>query len=72
MVPAAALLPLLALVAPALANEIVEIFLGTPFEGGRHEKRIEELAAIEAKSPEEIDAYLDSLVAGITARASQK
>ena len=59
-------------VAPQLAIEILEIFLGQPFEGGRHVKRIEQLAAIESKSPEEIDAYLDSLVPGITARASKK
>lgn len=57
-------------VAPALANEIVEIFLHTPFEGGRHVKRVEQLAAIEAKPVEEIDAYLDSLVPGITERSS--
>lgn len=59
-------------VAPQLANEIVEIFLTQPFEGGRHVKRIEQLAAIESKSAEEIDAYLDSLVPGISARASKK
>lgn len=27
--------------APALARELVEIFLKTPFEGGRHERRVE-------------------------------
>lgn len=59
-------------VAFGLANEIVEIFLGTAFEAGRHVKRVEQLAAIETKSPEEIDAYLDSLVPGITERASAK
>ncbi|MDR1126323.1 MAG: ribose 5-phosphate isomerase B [Deltaproteobacteria bacterium] len=27
--------------APALARELVELFLTTPFEGGRHERRLE-------------------------------
>jgi ribose 5-phosphate isomerase B len=27
--------------APALARDLVEIFLKTPFEGGRHERRVE-------------------------------
>lgn len=27
--------------APALARELVEIFLKTPFEGGRHERRVQ-------------------------------
>jgi ribose 5-phosphate isomerase B len=30
-----------------LAEQIVEKFLGTPFEGGRHERRVELLSAIE-------------------------
>lgn len=34
-------------VAPALAWEIVGVFLATPFEGGRHVPRIAQLAAIE-------------------------
>ena len=36
-------------VAPALAEEIMQIFLSTEFEGGRHERRIEEIAEIEAE-----------------------
>jgi ribose 5-phosphate isomerase B len=35
------------IVAPELAEEIVRIFLDTPFEGGRHQRRIDEIAAIE-------------------------
>ena len=34
-------------VAPAYAHEIVSVWLATPFEGGRHEPRIEQIAAIE-------------------------
>lgn len=35
--------------APELAMVIVEVFLSTAFEGGRHVPRIEQLAAIEAE-----------------------
>lgn len=31
------------LLAPALACEIIGLFLDTPFEGGRHEKRVEKI-----------------------------
>jgi len=34
-------------VAPELAEEIVLLWLGTPFDGGRHERRVEQIAAIE-------------------------
>ena len=34
-------------VAPALAEEIVGLWLGTDFEGGRHQQRIEQIAEIE-------------------------
>ncbi len=34
-----------------IALDIVDIFLSTPFEGGRHVKRIEELAKYEAGEP---------------------
>ena len=34
-------------VAPALAEEIVQLFLTTPFEGGRHQRRLDQIAAIE-------------------------
>jgi ribose 5-phosphate isomerase B len=35
------------IVAPTLAEEIVRVFLETPFEGGRHVARLEEIAKIE-------------------------
>jgi ribose 5-phosphate isomerase B len=35
------------IVAPELAEEIARIFLDTPFEGGRHQRRLDEIAKIE-------------------------
>lgn len=35
------------IVAPALAKEIVRVWLATPFDGGRHARRIEQVAEIE-------------------------
>lgn len=35
------------IVAPALAKEIVAVWLETPFEGGRHARRLEQIAEIE-------------------------
>lgn len=35
------------IVAPALAFEILDVFLGTPFQGGRHVARLEQISAIE-------------------------
>ena len=32
-----------------LALELVEVFLNTPFEGGRHERRVEQLMKLEEK-----------------------
>jgi ribose 5-phosphate isomerase B len=37
------------IVAPELAEEIARIFLDTPFEGGRHQRRIDEIAEIEVE-----------------------
>ncbi len=34
-------------IAPTYAKEIVRLWLATPFEGGRHEARIEQIAMIE-------------------------
>jgi ribose 5-phosphate isomerase B len=34
-------------IAPAYAREIVSVWLATPFEGGRHAPRIEQIAVIE-------------------------
>jgi ribose 5-phosphate isomerase B len=35
------------IVAPALAEEILKVWLETPFEGGRHQRRVEQIAALE-------------------------
>jgi len=35
------------IVAPALADEILRLWLSTPYEGGRHDARIAQIAAIE-------------------------
>jgi ribose 5-phosphate isomerase B len=35
------------IVAPALAKEIVGLWLESPFEGGRHVARLEQIAEIE-------------------------
>jgi ribose 5-phosphate isomerase B len=35
------------IVAPQYAKEIVTVWLATPFEGGRHQPRIDQIAAIE-------------------------
>ncbi|MBN2621825.1 MAG: ribose 5-phosphate isomerase B [Acidimicrobiales bacterium] len=37
------------IVAPALADEILTLWLTTPFEGGRHERRVAQIAEIEAR-----------------------
>ena len=59
-------------VGTGLADDIVETFLTTPFEGGRHQRRVDQLAGIEEVAADDaaLDAHLDSLVAGITARAA--
>ncbi|MCU1454261.1 MAG: rpiB [Acidimicrobiales bacterium] len=58
-------------VGEGLADEIVATFLSTAFAGGRHQRRVDQLIALEERfaDPEATDAYLDELVAGITARA---
>ena len=38
------------IVAFGLADEIVALWLATPFEGGRHQRRIDQITAAEAKS----------------------
>ena len=35
------------IVAPGLADEIVALWLDTPFEGGRHQRRIDQISQIE-------------------------
>ena len=36
-------------IGPGLALELVDIFLNTPFEGGRHARRVEQLMKLEEK-----------------------
>jgi ribose 5-phosphate isomerase B len=59
-------------VAPAMADEIVVCFLQTPYQGGRHQRRVDQLGEIGELGTDgrALDAYLDSLVPGITARAA--
>jgi len=40
------------IVAPGLATEILELWLATPFEGGRHERRVAQIAEIEQQQQE--------------------
>ena len=35
------------IVAPALADEILRVWLATPFEGGRHARRVEQITKLE-------------------------
>jgi ribose 5-phosphate isomerase B len=39
------------IVAFALADEIVTLWLQTPFEGGRHQRRLDQIAALEKSGP---------------------
>jgi ribose 5-phosphate isomerase B len=43
-------------IAVAMAKEIVGVFLSTPFEGGRHVARVEQLAAIEDEEAHSADS----------------
>lgn len=58
-------------VADALALEIARLWLSTPFEGGRHQARIDELAELEARfsDPAAQDTYLARLWADLPAAA---
>ena len=38
-------------VAPRLAERITELWLGTPFKGGRHQQRLDLIAALERGEP---------------------
>ena len=62
------------IVAPGLADEIVVCFLQTPYQGGRHNRRVDQLGEIGRRGADgdALDLYLDSLVPGITARAQGK
>jgi ribose 5-phosphate isomerase B len=39
------------IVAPGLADEIVKVWLDTAFEGGRHQRRVDQISAIERRQP---------------------
>ena len=39
------------IVAPGLADEIVKLWLETPFEGGRHQRRIDQITEAERSRP---------------------
>jgi ribose 5-phosphate isomerase B len=58
-------------VADALALEIARLWLSTPFDGGRHQQRIDELTALEAafSDPDAQDTYLARLWADLPASA---
>lgn len=58
-------------VADALALEIARLWLATPFDGGRHQARIDELAGLEERfsDPDAQDAYLADLWAALPATA---
>lgn len=43
------------IVAPALADEIMRLWLATPFDGGRHAARVAQLRAIEERQPRGAD-----------------
>lgn len=59
------------IVAPTLADEIVVCFLQTPYQGGRHQRRVDQLGEIGVRGADgrALDAYLETLVPGIAARA---
>jgi ribose 5-phosphate isomerase B len=58
-------------VATALADEIVVCFLQTPYQGGRHQRRVDQLGELgrNGADGQALDRYLESLVPGISARA---
>ena len=39
------------IVAPALAEAIAQVWLATPFTGGRHQRRLDQIAALERGEP---------------------
>jgi len=41
------------ILAPELAYDIVDVFLTTPFDGGRHQARLDEIALIEVEEAQE-------------------
>jgi ribose 5-phosphate isomerase B len=59
-------------VGTGLADDIVQLWLATEFEGGRHARRVDQLGLLAtlAGDPEAQDAELDTLVPGLTKRAA--
>lgn len=59
-------------VGTGLATEILELWLTTPFEGGRHQRRVDQLAELERtfSDPAAQDAYLAELVADVPASSA--
>ena len=43
------------IVAPGLADEIVRLWLDTPFEGGRHQRRVDQIMEIEKNGQAQYD-----------------
>lgn len=60
------------IVAPALADEIVICFLQTLYQGGRHQRRVDQLGELGAFGDDgaALDLYLESLAPGIVARSA--
>ncbi len=60
-------------VAQGLAEEIVELWLSTEFEGGRHQRRIDELVELENTfaDPAAQDAYLEHLLSAARAQTAE-
>jgi ribose 5-phosphate isomerase B len=42
------------IVAPGLADEILSVWLDTPFDGGRHQRRVDQIAELEAGTKSEV------------------
>lgn len=53
-------------VGEGLADDILALFLATPFDGGRHERRVHQLGALDAlaSDPTAQDALIHQLLAG--------
>ncbi len=60
------------IVAPALADEIVVCFLQTLYQGGRHQRRVDQLGELGTFGDDgaAMDRYLESLAPGIVARST--
>jgi ribose 5-phosphate isomerase B len=41
---------------PATAEKILDVWLATPFEGGRHQRRVDKITSVEEKYPREKQA----------------